>query len=33
VSTVRAGGDHDAASTLETRGLDLLQQAWLASSQ
>ena len=33
VSTVRGGGDHDAASTLETRGLDLLQQAWLASSQ
>jgi len=33
VSTVRNDGDHEAASTLETRGLDLLQQAWLASSQ
>jgi hypothetical protein len=32
VSTVR-GDDHDSATTLENRGLDLLQQAWLASSQ
>ena len=27
------GGSHDSATTLENRGLDLLQQAWLASSQ
>jgi hypothetical protein len=32
VSTVR-GDDHDSATTLENQGLDLLQQAWLASSQ
>jgi hypothetical protein len=33
VSSVRSDGDHDSATTLENRGLDLLQQAWLASSQ
>jgi hypothetical protein len=33
VSTVHSDRDHDSAATLENRGLDLLQQAWLAASE
>jgi hypothetical protein len=33
VSTVRSDRDHDSATTLENRGLDLLQRAWLAASE
>jgi hypothetical protein len=33
VSTVRTDRGHDSATTLENRGLELLQQAWLAAGQ
>jgi hypothetical protein len=33
VSTVRSDHEHDSATTLESRGVDLLQQAWLAAGE